>query len=85
MQFKKYFDSENLDEVLRTKVDAADLNIVAMNKVEYSQLRDYEQLLDNVYEKLKHLSNITNCLAQNLVPLKQQNIFEFKIDNVEKS
>lgn len=71
--------------MLKKKVDFSDLNIIAMNKVEYSQLHNYEQLLDNIYEKLKHLSNITNSLAQNMVPLKQQNIFEFNIDNIERS
>lgn len=42
-----------------------------MKKVDYKQLQNYELLLDNIYEKLKHLSNVTNCLAQILVPQKQ--------------
>lgn len=61
------------------------MNILAMNKVDYKHLHNFEQLLDNIYEKLKHLSNITNCLAQNLVPQKQQNIFEMSMDPSEKS
>ena len=56
LQFSKFFDQEELQKILDRKADIILLQSVQEAKANKTDLEECLHLIDNVHERLKHLS-----------------------------
>ena len=67
-----FFNQETLNAVLGSEVDVKDLKDLSETKVDKEELCQTKTLINNLNERVKHLSNLLNALASSLIPLRTQ-------------
>lgn len=72
--FTKFFNRDHLDQTLNQKVDAEIFENIVTKKVGTNEHYLLEVKVDNLNEKLKHLSIVQMEMAEMLVPIKKKSI-----------
>ena len=70
-EFKKFFSSDELSETLRQKADLKmldDMNIIKANKKDFDRAK---RLIDNLNERVKHISTLQSEIARSLNPIRK--------------
>ena len=70
LQFSKFFDQEELQKILDRKADIILLQSVQEAKANKTDLEECLHLIDNVHERLKHLSIVQVEIARSMIPQK---------------
>ena len=75
-QFQKFFDQEELQKVLDGKANLNLIQYLDENKVNKIEHQKCLQMIESIYERIKHIAILQVETARSLMPQKNANNFE---------
>ena len=68
--FKKFFGQDELSFIIDSKADVKMIDVMNMKKANKTDLNATEELIENLNDRVKHISNLLQTLTTSILPIK---------------